>query len=78
MLGVSAKQSEAFASDFKREVLPVFQTYCFSCHDDTAKGGVNLEALSKDGAFWSEPKTWEKTLNAVRDASMPPAKKEQP
>ena len=77
-LGVSAKQGGAFASDFKKEVLPVLETYCFGCHDDTAKGGVNLEALSKDGAFWREPKTWEKTLNAVRDASMPPAKKEQP
>lgn len=77
-LGVSATQSGAFASDFKRDVLPVLEKYCFSCHDDTAKGGVNLEALSKDDAFWREPKTWEKTLNAVRDASMPPAKKEQP
>jgi len=77
-LGVSAKQSGAFASDFRKDVLPVLETYCFSCHDDTAKGGVNLEALSKDNAFWREPKTWEKTLNAVRDASMPPAKKEQP
>jgi len=77
-LGVSATQSGAFASDFRKDVLPVLETYCFSCHDDTAKGGVNLEALSGDGAFWREPKTWEKTLNAVRDASMPPAKKEQP
>ena len=77
-LGVSAKQSGAFASDFRRDVLPVLETHCFSCHDDTAKGGVNLEALSKEDAFWREPKTWEKTLNAVRDASMPPAKNEQP
>jgi hypothetical protein len=78
-LGVSAKHGGAFASDdFRKNVLPVLEKYCVSCHDDTAKGGVNLEALSKDDAFWSEPKTWEKTLNAVRDASMPPAKKEQP
>ncbi|MEO6741479.1 MAG: DUF1592 domain-containing protein, partial [Chthoniobacteraceae bacterium] len=77
-LGVSALQSGAFASDFKREILPVLEKHCFGCHDDTAEGGVNLEALSKDGAFWREPKTWEKTLNAVRDASMPPAKKAQP
>ncbi len=77
-LGVSAKDEGAFASDFKKDVLPVLEKYCLSCHDDTAKGGVNLEALSKDDAFWREPKTWEKTLNAMRDASMPPAKKEQP
>ena len=77
-LGVSAKEKGAFASDFRKDVLPVLETYCFSCHDGTAKGGVNLDALSKDDAFWREPKTWEKTLNAVRDASMPPAKKNQP
>ena len=56
----------------------MLEKYCLSCHDETAKGGVNFEALSKDDAFWREPKTWEKTLNAMRDASMPPAKKEQP
>ncbi len=78
-LGVSAKEGGVFASDhFRRDVLPVLETYCFNCHDDTANGGVNLEALSRDGAFWREPKTWEKTLNTVRDASMPPAKKKQP
>ncbi len=75
---VSAAQGGTFATDFKKDILPVLEKYCLSCHDDTAKGGVNLEALSKDDTFWREPKTWEKTLNAVRDASMPPAKKEQP
>ena len=77
-LGVSANERGAVAAEFKKDVLPVLEKYCLSCHDDTAKGGVNLEALSKDGAFWLEPKTWEKTLNTIRDASMPPAKKEQP
>lgn len=75
---MSAKQGGAFASDFKKDILPVLENYCFSCHDETAKGGVNLEALSQDSTFWMEPKTWERTLNAIRDASMPPAKKAQP
>jgi hypothetical protein len=77
-LGASAFQRGVVASEFGKDVLPVLQTYCFGCHDETAKGGVNLEALSAKGAFWSEPKTWERTLNTVRDASMPPAKKAQP
>ena len=77
-LGVSANQRGAVASEFRKDVLPLLETYCFSCHDETAKGGVNLESLSAKGAFWREPKTWEKTLNTVRDASMPPAKKAQP
>ena len=77
-LGASANQRGAVASDFQKDIRPLLESYCFSCHDETAKGGVNLEALSKDGTFWLEPKTWEKTLNTIRDASMPPAKKEQP
>ena len=66
------------APDFKKDIVPILDKYCVSCHDDEAKGGVNLDALTEDGAFWREPKTWEKVLNAMRDASMPPAKKEQP
>ena len=41
-------------------------------------GLLEIGNLTEEGGFWKEPKTWEKVLNAVRDASMPPAKKEQP
>jgi mono/diheme cytochrome c family protein len=77
-LGASAYQRGVVASELQKDVLQVLETYCFGCHDGTARGGVNLEALSAKGTFWSEPKTWERTLNTVRDASMPPAKKPQP
>jgi len=77
-LGASAGQGGVFASEFQKEIRPMLEAYCLDCHDSAAKGGVNLEALSRDGAFWLEPKTWEKALNAIRDASMPPAKKSQP
>ena len=75
ILGIATGAS---APDFKKEIVPILDKYCVSCHDEDAKGGVNLDALTEDGAFWKEPKTWEKVLNAMRDASMPPAKKEQP
>ena len=77
-LGASAQLRGVVAAEFQKDIRPILENYCFSCHDETAKGGINLEALSKNGAFWREPKTWEKTLNTVRDASMPPAQKEQP
>src|SRR5688572_33358862 len=48
------------APDFKKDILPLLDSYCLSCHDDSAKGGVNLEALTEDASFWREPKTWEK------------------
>ena len=27
---------------------PYFEKYCFDCHDESAKGGLNLEALPAD------------------------------
>lgn len=56
----------------------MLDNYCFTCHDDQAKGGVNLEGVVEDSAFWSEPKAWEKAMSQLRDRSMPPAKKDQP
>jgi hypothetical protein len=66
------------APDFKKDILPLLDSYCLSCHDDAAKGGVNLEALAEEGSFWREPKTWEKVLAQLRDHGMPPLKKTQP
>jgi mono/diheme cytochrome c family protein len=70
--------SAAPAVDFKKEIRPLLESYCLSCHDDSAKGGLNLEALLEDSAFWREPKTWEKVLTQLRDQGMPPLKKTQP
>ena len=78
LLAAALASSAAAAPDFKKDILPLLDNYCTSCHDDDAKGGVNIAALTEDGAFWKDPKTWEKVLNAVRDASMPPPKKTQP
>ena len=66
------------ATDFRKDIVPILDRFCMSCHDDEPKGNVDLGPLTDDGGFWKEPKTWEKVLNAMRDASMPPAKKEQP
>lgn len=66
------------ADDFKKDILPLLDQYCTGCHDESAKGGVNLESLSQDGHFWQEPKTWEKALTQLRDQGMPPLKKTQP
>ena len=77
-LGVSATAELRASVDFQKDIRPVLEQYCFGCHDDTAKGEVNLEALSEDGSFWRDPKVWEKALAQLHDRVMPPAKKEQP
>ena len=66
------------ADDFKKDILPLLEQYCTGCHDEAAKGGVNLEALATDQTFWREPKIWEKALSQLRDQGMPPLKKTQP
>ncbi len=76
-LGVSAFEGTD-ASEFQQDIRPLLENYCFGCHDDTARGGINLEALSEKGAFWRDPKVWEKALAQLGDRVMPPAKKEQP
>ena len=68
----------AWAVDFVKEIRPLLENRCFSCHDETAKGGLNLEAMVEPAAFWREPKAWERVLTQLRDHAMPPAKKEQP
>ncbi len=68
----------ARAVDFVKDIRPLLENRCFSCHDETAKGGVNLEAMIEPATFWREPKTWEKVLTQLRDHAMPPAKKDQP
>lgn len=66
------------APDFKKDIRPLLDSYCLSCHDDAAKGGVNMEALTEESTFWKEPKVWEKVLSQLRDHGMPPLKKSQP
>ncbi len=75
---VGSTSGSVAAPDFKKDIVPILDRYCVSCHDDEPKGGVDIGNLTEEGGFWKEPKTWEKVLNAVRDASMPPAKKTQP
>ena len=77
-LGVSATEDVLAETDFQKDIRPVLEQYCFGCHDDTAKGDVNLEALSEKGSFWRDPKSWEKALAQLHDRVMPPPKKEQP
>lgn len=56
----------------------MLEEHCFGCHDDAAKGDVNLESLSEPGNFWRDPKVWEKALAQLHDRVMPPPKKAQP
>lgn len=64
-------------------VLPAIQPFldqnCMDCHDaEMKKGGLDLAALSTDGADAGALKKWVRVFDRVAAGEMPPAKKKQP
>lgn len=61
------------AADFKTDLHPLLDTYCFSCHNDKkAKGGVNLAKFTNSASLYRDPKLWETVLRQVEERAMPP------
>jgi hypothetical protein len=70
--GVSA------AAQFRKDVQPLLQEYCYDCHGDGAKkGGVAFDELQSDEAILN-PDLWFTVLKYVRAGLMPPRKKPHP
>lgn len=59
---------------------PFLDQHCLECHDtETKKGGLDLSALSTDGADAAALKKWVQVFDRVAAGEMPPPqKKEQP
>jgi len=65
--------------DFKKEVLPLLEDYCYDCHGDGAdKGGFKLDENTNDAARLSDHVLWLKVWDNLRAQMMPPLKKRQP
>lgn len=75
---VEAPDPLALEAQYARQVRPLLQRYCWSCHDDgRRKGGISLEALQaritpKDSATWTHAK------DVLDVSAMPPEGKPQP
>src|SRR3954468_2499060 len=66
-------------ADFKKDVRPLLETYCFKCHGpEKSKGDVNLSTFGDLAAVQREPKLWQTVLQQVNERARPPAKKPQP
>lgn len=60
-------------TDFKKDIQPLLETYCYSCHGDgESKGGITLDAF-KDEAALKDHKLWLRVLKNTRSRIMPPA-----
>jgi mono/diheme cytochrome c family protein len=67
------------APEFRRDVRPILEQFCFDCHADGAnKGGVAFDEVNPDHGFADSRDLWWKALKNVRAGLMPPAKKPQP
>ena len=67
------------AAEFRREVRPLLEKYCFDCHADGAnKGGVAFDEFNPDQPTAESRTLWWRALKNVRAGLMPPLKKPQP
>ena len=60
-------------------IQPFLDHHCMDCHDaDVKKGGLDLAALSTDGADPAAHKKWVRVFDRVTAGEMPPKKKPRP
>ena len=83
--GVARPQTAAPAAraiSFEREVAPVLQTYCASCHAGMRpRGGMRLvfkDAADARSVLTNDDGFWERVANEVAGRHMPPAARPQP
>jgi len=69
----------ARALDFRRDVQPILENYCYDCHADGAdKGGVAFDKFDPEAKPAESRDLWLKALKNLRSGLMPPSKKAQP
>src|ERR1700761_6840945 len=61
------------AAGFDRDVKPVITKTCVACHNPAlTSGGVNLTEFTSAATITSNRAAWEKILQKIRSAEMPP------
>ena len=67
------------ADQFRNEVQPILEKYCYDCHaDGTDKGGVTFDEFKSDTVMLNDRDLWWKALKNVRAGLMPPGKNPHP
>src|SRR6478736_6657048 len=64
---------------FRRDIRPMLEKYCFDCHADGAnKGNVAFDEFKSDREVLENRDLWWRALKNLRAGIMPPSKKPQP
>jgi hypothetical protein len=66
-------------AEFKTQIKPILENYCFDCHADGAnKGNIAFDEFKTDQAVLENHELWLHVLKNLRAGLMPPQKKSQP
>ncbi|MCM8533710.1 MAG: DUF1592 domain-containing protein [Lentisphaeraceae bacterium] len=65
--------------NFQKDIMPIFEKYCTSCHGpEKKKGGVRITDLDPDFVKGPDANKWYGMLDVMNLGEMPPKKKDQP
>ncbi len=70
--------SQPAALSFEANVRPVFESFCYDCHGERKRGGLDLRDYANADAIRSHRAVFESVLQQVEGSLMPPANKPQP
>jgi len=74
-----AAEPDPGAAQFRKEIRPLLEKFCFDCHaDGVNKGEVAFDEFPSDQAVLENRELWSKALKNLRAGLMPPAKKPRP
>lgn len=66
------------ATSYTKEIVPIFENYCYSCHGDgEAKGKFKLDEFKDLPSHLNDKKHWLSIWRNVRSQIMPPSDKDQ-
>jgi hypothetical protein len=79
-LGRTAASTDAKAVEqYRKDVLPILEKYCFDCHADGAnKGKVAFDTFKSDEELVGKRELWHAVLKNTRANIMPPANRPRP
>ena len=70
---------ESLAAEYLKEVRPLFQRYCWRCHNSQKhQADVNLNSFTSLADISKAPRTWQKVLEMLESRQMPPKIAKQP
>jgi hypothetical protein len=66
------------ASSYEKEILPILENYCFSCHGEgISKGDFSMDEFKDLSAHLNDRKHWLSIWHNVRSQIMPPSDEDQ-